>query len=134
MSPKQEEEETELSGSEDDDVLDEDMEALRRACMITGTNPDDAAAAAGGGSNSDEDENADDDNDGEDLVLLQNIRNRFSIPSVASEPLSMKPLCTLPPSMSDEEGDDDFETLRAVQKRFAAYDNGNSSSFLNVPD
>ncbi|XP_024022157.1 uncharacterized protein LOC21400403 isoform X2 [Morus notabilis] len=132
MSPKQEEEEEEreLSGSEDDDVLDEDMEALRRACMITGTNPDDAAAAAaGGGSNSDEDENADEDNDGEDLVLLQNIRNRFSIPSVASEPLSMKPLCTLPLSMSDEEGDDDFETLRAVQKRFAAYDNDALKNF-----
>ena len=42
MAPEEEEEdERDKSSSEDDDAFDEDMEALKRACMITGTDPHD---------------------------------------------------------------------------------------------
>lgn len=98
-----------LSGSEDDGALDEDMEALRRACMLTGTNPSDL--------DNEKNPSADSDSD-DDLELVRSIRNRFSMSSSACEALSLKPLASLPPAASDEE--DDFETLLAIQRRFSA--------------
>ncbi|KAM6568160.1 hypothetical protein CsatB_016145 [Cannabis sativa] len=127
MGSEEEEEERDMSSSEedeDDDAFDEDMEALKRACMITGTNPDDlnnssATPTAGESISKVEDEEDEDDDDEDDLELVRNIKNRFS----TFEPLSLKPLCVLPPAiMSDDDEGDDFETLRAIQKRFAAYD------------
>lgn len=125
MSPlpeNQEEDDEEASGDGDDDSFDEDMEALRRACMLTGTNPDDlvdpSSATADSpvpdaeGSSSDEDE----------LQVLRKLRSRFSITD-SFQPLSLKPLSTLPPALSDGE-EDDLGTLRAIQNRFGAYDNG----------
>ncbi|PON35931.1 Octamer-binding transcription factor [Trema orientale] len=137
---EEEEEERDMFNSEEeDDVLDEDMEALRRACMITGTNPDrllhanasspspspSPAPDAAGESISSAAAAAAEDDDVDDLELVRNIRNRFSTSSELFEPLSLRPLCVLPPAMSDDDGedDDDFETLRAIQKRFAAYNN-----------
>ncbi|PKI59997.1 hypothetical protein CRG98_019585 [Punica granatum] len=103
------EDDEELSGSENEESLfDEDMEALRRACLLTGT---DMPAP----STSDHDASVDADSD-DDLQLVRSIQSRFSISSDL-----FKPLAVLPPAGSDGE-EDDFETLRAIQRRFSAYD------------
>lgn len=128
-------EEEELFGSDADDGFDEDMEALRRACLLTGTNLDDlenpcspsptVAATAGGAAAHDcSDSGADDAED--DLELVRNIQKRFAIATDdALEPLNLNPLYSIPP-IGDEEDDfnDDFETLRAIQRRFSAYNGG----------
>ena len=130
MAHRPETEDISSSEDEDDDVLDEDMQALRRACMITGTNPDDldnASSSPSAAATADVNaagESISDDDDDDDLELVRNIRNRFSTASDGFEPILLKPLCVLPPAMSDEDEDDDFQTLRAIQKRFAAYNNG----------
>ncbi|BFG33153.1 hypothetical protein CerSpe_194270 [Prunus speciosa] len=136
MSPLTEREEDQFSGSDreeeeedDEDDFDEDMEAIRRACMLTGTNPDDLNPnnnknhggddprhSSGSESESDSDEVDD------DIELLRKIRSRFSNFSDFCEPLSLKPLSSLPPAVSDDE-EDDYQTLLSVQKRFAAYQN-----------
>ncbi|XP_022987958.1 uncharacterized protein LOC111485355 isoform X1 [Cucurbita maxima] len=117
----------ELPASEEDDeddLVDDDMETLRRACRLAGVNHEDyvnpqlslpAAGDANLGSDSD---------DVDDLELLRNIQNRFSI--AADE----QPLSILPPVTADEE-EDDFETLRSIQRRFAAYE---SDILSNKPD
>ncbi|KAK4750999.1 hypothetical protein SAY87_004481 [Trapa incisa] len=98
----------ELSESENEDSLfDEDMEALRRACMLTGT---DVAVASTSGQEASTDSDSEDD-----LQLVRSIHNRFSIPLGA-----LKSIAELS-SPSDGE-DDDFETLRAIQRRFSAFD------------
>ncbi|KAI4326261.1 hypothetical protein MLD38_031592 [Melastoma candidum] len=99
---------------EDDDSstcsFDEDMDALRRACLLSGTS---AAPEA---------PRSDSDSDSNDLEVVRRLQLRFS--NSASEdlanPLPSRPLMELP-SCSDGE-EDDFETLRAIQSRFAAYD------------
>ncbi|XP_050378629.1 uncharacterized protein LOC126795944 [Argentina anserina] len=109
-----------------DDGFHDDMEAIRRACMLTGKDPDDVIAKSDG---EDDEEagpsssapNSDSDFD-DDLELLRKIKSQFSDASL-KKPLSLKPLCTLlPPSASDEE-EDDYQTLLAIRKRFAAYEN-----------
>ncbi|KAK4778804.1 hypothetical protein SAY86_006332, partial [Trapa natans] len=98
----------ELSRSENEGSLfDEDMEALRRACMLTGT---DVSAASTSGREASTDSDSEDD-----LQLVRSIQNRFSIHLGA-----LKSLAELS-SLSDGE-DDDFETLRAIQRRFSAFD------------
>ncbi|KAL6954944.1 hypothetical protein U1Q18_038093 [Sarracenia purpurea var. burkii] len=121
----------ELSGSDADEGFDEDMESLRRACILTGTDlnslqPSSATSTAddttagtavsGGGGASDSEA---------DLELVREIQQRFSACTQAEMPLFLKPLNTLPPSVSDDD-EDDFETLRAIKRRFAGYDKGNS--------
>lgn len=142
MSPLAENDEIPYYDDDDDDEYDDDgfnddIEALRRACMITGQDPDDVIAKNDQGKNpsvhqNDDDidvgassaPNSDSDSDfDEDLELLRKIKNQFS-DTCLNKPLSLKPLCTLlPPSVSDEE-EDDYQTLLAVRKRFAAYENG----------
>ncbi|XVF50512.1 hypothetical protein PTKIN_Ptkin04bG0107100 [Pterospermum kingtungense] len=98
----------------DENGFDEAMEALKKACLIIGTDIktppnqrptlqlDAAAATALAGS---EDSGPEDD-----LKLLD-----------LSEPLSMKPRFFLPPIAPDEDAEDDFKTLGVIQKRFLAY-------------
>lgn len=117
---------------DDDDGFNEDMEALRRACMLTGKDPDDINTCKdeedpNSNQNDDVDTssapNSDSDGLDEDLELLRKIESQFSNTS-RCEPLSLKPLSTLlPTSVSDEE-EDDYQTLLAIRKRFAAYENG----------
>ncbi|MBA0690045.1 hypothetical protein Goari_007742, partial [Gossypium aridum] len=57
----------------------------------------------------------------DDLEIFRSIRNRLALSEDVYDPLSLKPLCTLPPNSSDEDAEDDFETLRIIQKRFLAY-------------
>ncbi|OVA00635.1 SANT/Myb domain [Macleaya cordata] len=107
---------------EDDEAFDEDMEALRRACMLTGTNPDEIKDATGTNITSPTTSGSVGRSDDEDdLELVRNIQQRFSIPSDANQPLILKPLSSLPPVVSDDE-EDDFETLRAIERRFSKYD------------
>ncbi|KAF3437205.1 hypothetical protein FNV43_RR19958 [Rhamnella rubrinervis] len=119
---QEEDEEEELAGSDGDEGFDEDMEALRRACMLTGANPDDLVDPTSVRAVSTAPEFEDSDSDEEDHEVLRKIKDRFSIPFKSFQPLTLKPLCSLPPIASDGE-EDDLETLRAIKKRFAAYDN-----------
>ncbi|XP_071901779.1 uncharacterized protein [Coffea arabica] len=124
-------EEEESSGSDADDGFDEDMEALRRACLLTGTNVDDlenpcspspavTATTSGAAATTGSDSDADDAED--DLELVRNIQKRFAIVTdSALEPLTLEPLYSIQPSANE---DDDFETLRAIQRRFFAYSEG----------
>lgn len=124
-------EEEESSGSDADDGFDEDMEALRRACLLTGTNVDDlenpcspspavTATTSGAAATAGSDSDADDAED--DLDLVRNIQKRFAIVTDnALEPLTLEPLYSIQPSA---EAEDDFETLRAIQRRFFAYSEG----------
>lgn len=114
------------SGESDDDndsALDEDLEALRRACILTGSTLNDRATSSGVAATSGAASDADSEGI-DDLELVRNIQKRFSIPSEdVPAPLSLKPLSFLPPAVSDED-EDDFEILRAIQKRFSAYHEG----------
>ncbi|KAL2478914.1 uncharacterized protein Fot_47928 [Forsythia ovata] len=137
-----------FSNSDSDDGFNEDMEALKRAFQLTGTSPNDhkgslsTAAHSGGGGGGDGAllESESDDDDGEDdIEMVRNIQKRFAISTEAEEPLTLKPLCTLPPlGWDSDDGDDDFETLRAIQRRFMAYDDGalkdHVEDFLHIPE
>lgn len=122
-----------FSGSENDNALDEDLEALRRACMIVGADPNDlgnsgrhspVAPSSPGG-----DAGAWSSDGEDDLALVRNIQNRLALSDDVCQPLSLEALCTLPPVTSDDE-EDDFETLRAIQQRFSAYNsNGKFTIF-----
>ncbi|XP_068642426.1 uncharacterized protein [Aristolochia californica] len=97
--------------SEGDDAFDEDMEALKRACMLTGKNPDEINDSTDRES---EDENAEVD----DLDLVRSIQERFPIPlAVMPPPLGS----TSKRLVADSDDEDDFETLRAIERRFAKY-------------
>ncbi|XP_074357243.1 uncharacterized protein LOC141696975 isoform X1 [Apium graveolens] len=103
----------------DDYGLQQDMEALRRACSFAGAATTTVAALVSDDSSSDSGE--------EDKELYRKIRERFSVTNDAEEPLNLEPICALPPvSLSDSDGDDcdgDFEILRAIQLRFSGYNN-----------
>ncbi|KAA3459739.1 myb-like protein L [Gossypium australe] len=111
----------ELSGNENGVGFDEDMEALKKACLRTGTDlngldivsvdnerPSTSTAASPASADSGSED---------DLEIFRSIRNRLALSEDVYEPLSLKPLCTLPPISSDEDAEDDFETLRVIQKR-----------------
>ncbi|KAL0429528.1 UNVERIFIED_CONTAM: hypothetical protein Sradi_0578800 [Sesamum radiatum] len=134
----------EFSDTDSDDGFDEDMEALKRACQLTEENHIDhqlqlpsAAAEVAGVSALEE---AESDEEGEDdLQLVRSIQKRFAVSmDMEEEPLTMKPLSTLPPDWSDNDDcEDDYETLRAIQRRFAAYNDGglkdNLEDFVHRP-
>ncbi|XP_058199967.1 uncharacterized protein LOC131314974 [Rhododendron vialii] len=110
-------EDDDFSGSEGDEGLDEDMEALRRACILTGTDLNSLQPPANETTASD----CDDDDD-DDMELVRGVQRRLSACNHAEAPLFLKPLSTLPPALSDPDDDeDDFEILRAIQKRFSGY-------------
>lgn len=113
----------EFSGSENDDGFDEEeREAIRRACMISGTDPNDldntnklqltVAADSSGGVSADYWSSDSED----DRELVRKIQNRLALSDD-----SCQPLCALPPVLLDDDEEDDFETLRAIQLRFSAY-------------
>ncbi|XP_057770505.1 uncharacterized protein LOC130990303 isoform X2 [Salvia miltiorrhiza] len=128
------------SDSDSDDGFNEDMEALRRACQLTGETPASAAAAGGIASEASSSEGESDGDEDNDLQLVRSIQNRFAVPmDVGEEPLKMKPLCTVLPDLSDSDDiEEDYETLRAIQRRFAAYNDGslkeNFEGFSHRPE
>ncbi|KAK9063071.1 hypothetical protein SSX86_016941 [Deinandra increscens subsp. villosa] len=115
------------SGSDSDTGFEEDIQALKKACFATGV-ADDLLKP----SPIDADYDAiyeSEDEDNEDIELLRSVQQRFSIPTndfgAENEPFSMKPLQTILPSDSSDENDDfgeDFDTLRAIERRFSQYD------------
>lgn len=130
----------EFSGSENDNGFDEDLEALRRACMITGTDPKDLSItdepsssiasevpASGSGRGGGDLTGIVSDSE-DDLEFVRKIQNRLAFSDDLGEPLSLEALCTLPPAVSDDD-EDDFETLRVIQQRFAAYDINSKLNF-----
>ncbi|KAJ0049116.1 hypothetical protein Pint_16995 [Pistacia integerrima] len=50
------------------------------------------------------------------------------------QPLSLKALCTLPPVFLDDHEEDDFETLRVIQRRFSAYNSAELMPCEGFPD
>lgn len=113
--------EEESSGNDSDTGFEEDMEALRRACSITGI---DESVDLPRSSTADGDYDVTDESEDEDLELLRSIQQRFSVPTNdvgTQQPATMKPLNTILPSgLLDDDGDD-LETLRAIQRRFSQY-------------
>ena len=125
-----------------DDDLREDLDALRRSCILSGADPDAAVAqvssglagpstpalAAAPGTAANHHHASSSDDDDEDLALVRSIRanlhhlNKASpaAPRGDNDPSSPCPICTWPPSDTDEE-EDDLETLRAIQRRFSHY-------------
>ncbi|KAF8025198.1 hypothetical protein BT93_F2135 [Corymbia citriodora subsp. variegata] len=116
------------SGSEGGDAsFDEDMEALRRACILTGA---DASAAQAGGLDLAAPDSDGDDEDDDDLGLVRRLQERFA--ADLANPLTLEPLASLhPAAATSDEDEDDFETLRAIQKRFCAYDHSNTENSKN---
>ncbi|WCJ28107.1 myb domain protein 4r1 [Euphorbia peplus] len=121
--------EEELScDEENDDGFEDDLEALRRACTLTGTNVSDLEDEGRGAGNLcsssaevvEEEEEAKQDSSDDDFELFRRVQSRFSNSNDSSEPLSLKPLCSIHPDFEDD--DDDFETLCAVRRRFSSYD------------
>ncbi|URE31769.1 hypothetical protein MUK42_06555 [Musa troglodytarum] len=113
------------SGSDQDEAFDADMEALRRACMLTGADP----SNVGGAGSDSESESGPESSGSDDAGLLCHLQERFSSPSRAlnSFPFN-KPSSTL---SQESDCEDDFETLRAVQKRFKQYE---SDSLRKKPE
>ncbi|KAL6518141.1 hypothetical protein OROMI_033842 [Orobanche minor] len=121
----------EVIDSDSDDGFNENMEALKRACHLTGKSLTDLqlqlTSSTGAAASATTSWDAESDGEGDDdLQLVRSIQERFAVPKdMEDEPLMMKPLCTLPPDWSDtDDCDDDYETLRSIQRRFAAYNDG----------
>lgn len=109
--------EEELSDSDNDDFLKDEIAALSAACLPSTS----AGAGAGAVDFSDEDDGDD------DLELVRSLKEQYGLGDAdVSQPLSLKPLTTLPPVDSDDE-EDDFETLRAIQRRFSQYGDGSAA-------
>ncbi|KAK6920837.1 SANT/Myb domain [Dillenia turbinata] len=113
------------SGSDSVPDSDSDEETLRRACALTGTNPRDlkpnsSCRDVATVSNSSDSESGNSD----DLEFLRKVQERFSIEDDA---LPLKPICSLPPQPLTDDEEDDFQTLRAIKRRFSAYD-GNADA------
>ncbi|KAL6647082.1 hypothetical protein ACP70R_014519 [Stipagrostis hirtigluma subsp. patula] len=142
-------------GDSDPDLdadLQEDLDALRRSCILSGADPDAAVAQvssclaapapasaapatkAAGADDSSEDEEEEDD----DLALVRSIRenlhlNKASPASPLPDPRGggsspPRPICVWPPSDTDDDDEDDLETLRAIQRRFSHYHSGTSTA------
>ncbi|XP_042375358.1 uncharacterized protein LOC121969347 isoform X2 [Zingiber officinale] len=113
--------ESSSSDSDRDEGFEADMEALRRACLRNGANAADAADVG-----SDSDAYSDPESSGsDDIGLLCRLKERFSSPLPSTHlPPFIKPLNILLPDGlggGDDDNDDDLETLRAIQRRFAQY-------------
>ena len=118
-----------------DEGLQEDLDLVRRSCIIAGADPDAAvaqassylavpsatttaaaAAAAARDGSSDEGEGEEED---EDLALVRSIRENLHLNKAS--PSSPRPICAWPPSDAEDDEEDDLETLRAIQRRFSHY-------------
>lgn len=128
---------------DDDDGLKEDMAALARACMISAPRNDDVAdnvkdddetptqedplLAAGDAlvpvSVVAEDSDSDSDSEQSDLECLKRVQSLYQPPDSLPTMATTAPATT---TASDSGDEDDFETVRAIFKRFSAYDGGRS--------
>lgn len=130
--------------------LQEDLDALRRSCILSGADPDAAVAAASSSyltgpstpaasaSVASAAHDSSDDEEDEDLALVRSIRESLRLTRASPPPpdagdgaTEPRPICVWPPSDTDDE--DDLETLRAIQRRFAHYQSGEYSLAISVP-
>ncbi|GKV45267.1 hypothetical protein SLEP1_g52375 [Rubroshorea leprosula] len=115
--------------NDDDEEFQNDLQALKQACLKTGPNPDDCEinaadcnsppvpVSASASTASANQLGLDSESDDEDLELFRSRRSRLATSDVVCDPL-------FPPITSDcneDDAEDDFETLRAIQRRFSAY-------------
>ncbi|XP_057828110.2 uncharacterized protein LOC131039397 isoform X1 [Cryptomeria japonica] len=111
----EEEDEYDAMGNE----FDEDMDALKRACQLTGEDhrvAENASEAEINGENEDEDE--DDDDDADDSKFLYDIQNRLmSGPARVQIPLIKGEIEERPLDWYTEEDDEDI--LKEIRNRFA---------------
>lgn len=114
--------------SEDDrdESFDEDMEALKRACVLTGKNPNEIEPPASMAAAPESDDSDAESEEIDDMKLVRSIQKRFSFPLDVLQ--ISKSIRSHAPGDSDEE--DDFETLRAIQRRFSHYDKGRLPPFV----
>lgn len=101
--------------NEDDESDQEDLETLRRECMIEGTN----SYGGIGEKESGYVDSGEDSSDTDDIILVQNIKKKFSIKDKLDDSNRLNSSCL---TISDD--DDDFETLRLIQRRFQQYKKG----------
>lgn len=114
----EDDEEADEYGEEDDELFHRDLEALRRACMLTGAGDEYEAGAP--------DRVLESGNESEeidDMEFLRSIQNKLCLPiDVDARNLG---------GTSDLD-EDDFETLRAIERRFAKYDDGKNTQTVFV--
>jgi transcription factor MYB, plant len=130
--------------------LQEDLDALRRSCILSGADPDAAVAQLSAASSSyltgpstpaaSASVAAHDSSDDEDLALVRSIRESLRLTRASPPPpdagdgaTEPRPICVWPPSDTDDDDEDDLETLRAIQRRFAHYQSGEYSLAISVP-
>lgn len=136
---------------EDDDGIDEDLEDLRRACIVSESNsdvvtPKSASVEPDGGGRGGEIPSDSENED--DFEMLRSLKSQLAsstgpptglpLPSDSESDddfellrslksqLALSMDARLPPmrlSDDDDEDDDSFETLRAIRRRFSAYAN-----------
>ncbi|KAK4735880.1 hypothetical protein R3W88_010141 [Solanum pinnatisectum] len=129
-----------FSGNDSDDGFQEDMEALKKACLFAGKDADDlqpssSTGDAAGGHVVDDDDvtlSGSDAND-DDIAFVRGIQERFALSTELREPISLKPLCSIFPPGSEGDEENDLETLRAIERRFAAYDDDSGNRRKESP-
>ncbi|KAF8103701.1 hypothetical protein N665_0186s0069 [Sinapis alba] len=102
---------------EEDDDIGEDLEDLRRACIVSESNSDDAIAKSGsvgpdegGGGGGDGGEIPSDSENEDDFEMLRSLKSQLASSTVPPTGL---------PLPSDSESDDDFELLRSLKSQLA---------------
>ncbi|KAM3268765.1 hypothetical protein P3S67_030729 [Capsicum chacoense] len=123
-----------FSGTDSDEGFQADMEALKKACLLSGKDADDLQPSS---SSADGHVAGANDVTLSDTTLMRVrmmtlswcvvYKSDLPLSTEVHDPINMKPLCSILPPGSEGDEDDDFETLRVIQRRFAAYgdDNGN---------
>nr|GLL17457.1 uncharacterized protein LOC109172334 isoform X1 [Ipomoea trifida] len=105
-----------------DDGFEADMEALKRACVLAGASPGHADDDFSGRAVSNSVPSSPDTDDGvDDVELVRDIQKRFALSTDVQVPLDMRPICSIFPIEGGNESEDDMETLRAIERRFASY-------------
>ncbi|CAH8350063.1 unnamed protein product [Eruca vesicaria subsp. sativa] len=149
------EDDEEEEEEEDDDIV-EDLEDLRRACIVPESNSDDFIPKSGyvgpdegggGGGGGGGEIASDSENEEDYFKMLRSLKSQLA-PSTDSESdeddfellwslksqLAFSMDSRFPPlSLSDDDDDDDsFESLRAIRRRFSAYANlDKDGAFMN---
>ncbi|TMW99976.1 hypothetical protein EJD97_001594 [Solanum chilense] len=131
-----------FSDNDYDDGFQEDMEALKKACLFAGKDADDLQPSSSAGDVAAGDDDDDDDvtpsvSDAneydDDIACLRNLQERFSLSTELCEPINLKPLCSIFPPGSEGDEENDLETLRAIERRFVAYDDDSGTRRKESP-
>ncbi|ERN00016.1 hypothetical protein AMTR_s00105p00025610 [Amborella trichopoda] len=116
--------EEEVSSHGSEDQLEDDLDALRRACLLSGRD----ASVSSDSPDKSESEEVD------DLAIVRMLQQRFSLPSTMD---LTKVDGAEGTEVSDDYDEDDMEILRSVQRRFGWYqldDSMQKASVANAPE